>query len=81
MSSPRDRDPDDGSEWREPTHLGGDDATEEDRPNFADRRLTPRESFAEGKELVEGKARPFTTSELRVAETLRATVEAATRPR
>ena len=37
-------------------------------------RLTPRESFAEWKELVEGKSRPFTASELRVAETLRATL-------
>lgn len=37
-------------------------------------RLTPRESFAEWKELVEGKSRPFTQSELRVAETLRATL-------
>lgn len=37
-------------------------------------RLTPRESFAEWKELVEGHSRPFTSSELRVAETLRATL-------
>lgn len=37
-------------------------------------RLSPRESFAEWKELVEGKSRPFTPSELRVAETLRATL-------
>ena len=37
-------------------------------------RLTPRESFAEWKELVEGKSRPFTASEMRVAETLRATL-------
>jgi light-regulated signal transduction histidine kinase (bacteriophytochrome)/CheY-like chemotaxis protein len=37
-------------------------------------RLTPRESFAEWKELVEGRSRPFTPSELRVAETLRATL-------
>ena len=37
-------------------------------------RLTPRESFAEWKELVEGHSRPFTPSELRVAETLRATL-------
>jgi two-component sensor histidine kinase len=37
-------------------------------------RLTPRESFEEWKELVEGRSRPFTTSELRVAETLRATL-------
>jgi light-regulated signal transduction histidine kinase (bacteriophytochrome)/CheY-like chemotaxis protein len=37
-------------------------------------RLTPRESFAEWKELVDGHALPFTASELRVAETLRATL-------
>ncbi len=37
-------------------------------------RLTPRESFAEWKELVEGKSQPFTPSEIRVAETLRATL-------
>jgi light-regulated signal transduction histidine kinase (bacteriophytochrome) len=37
-------------------------------------RLTPRESFAEWKELVQGKSKPFTPSELRVAETLRATL-------
>ena len=37
-------------------------------------RLTPRESFAEWKELVEGKSIPFTASELRVAETLRSTL-------
>jgi light-regulated signal transduction histidine kinase (bacteriophytochrome)/CheY-like chemotaxis protein len=37
-------------------------------------RLTPRESFAEWKELVEGRSKPFTTSEVRVAETLRATL-------
>ncbi len=37
-------------------------------------RLQPRESFAEWKELVEGKSRRFDTSELRVAETLRATL-------
>ncbi|WP_294391802.1 HWE histidine kinase domain-containing protein [uncultured Sphingomonas sp.] len=37
-------------------------------------RLTPRESFAEWQELVEGRSRPFTPSELRVAETLRATL-------
>lgn len=37
-------------------------------------RLTPRESFAEWKELVRGRSRPFTASELRVAETLRATL-------
>ena len=37
-------------------------------------RLTPRESFAEWQELVEGRSKPFTPSELRVAETLRATL-------
>ncbi|RYY29457.1 MAG: GAF domain-containing protein [Sphingomonadales bacterium] len=37
-------------------------------------RLTPRESFAEWKELVEGKGKAFSPSELRVAETLRATL-------
>lgn len=37
-------------------------------------RLTPRESFAEWKELVEGRSKPFSPSELRVAETLRATL-------
>ena len=37
-------------------------------------RLTPRESFAEWKQLVRGRSQPFTASELRVAETLRATL-------
>ena len=37
-------------------------------------RLTPRESFAEWKETVEGRSLAFTPSELRVAETLRATL-------
>lgn len=37
-------------------------------------KLTPRASFAEWKELVEGRSQPFTVSELRVAETLRATL-------
>ena len=37
-------------------------------------RLTPRESFAEWKELVSGRSKPFTPSEIRVAETLRATL-------
>ncbi len=37
-------------------------------------RLTPRASFAEWKELVEGRSKPFTSSEIRVAETLRATL-------
>ena len=41
-------------------------------PNGA--RLTPRESFAEWKELVEARSLPFTESEIRVAETLRATL-------
>ncbi len=37
-------------------------------------RLHPRESFAEWKELVKGSSPPFTAPELRVAETLRATL-------
>jgi light-regulated signal transduction histidine kinase (bacteriophytochrome) len=37
-------------------------------------RLTPRESFAEWRETVEGKSKPFSTAEIRVAETLRATL-------
>lgn len=37
-------------------------------------RLSPRESFAEWKEMVEGRSKPFNNSELRVAETLRATL-------
>jgi light-regulated signal transduction histidine kinase (bacteriophytochrome) len=37
-------------------------------------RLTPRESFAEWRETVEGKSRPFSPAEVRVAETLRATL-------
>jgi light-regulated signal transduction histidine kinase (bacteriophytochrome)/CheY-like chemotaxis protein len=37
-------------------------------------RLTPRESFAEWKETVVGRSRAFTPSEIRVAETLRATL-------
>lgn len=37
-------------------------------------RLTPRESFEEWKEIVHGRCQPFTTSEVRVAETLRATL-------
>jgi light-regulated signal transduction histidine kinase (bacteriophytochrome) len=37
-------------------------------------RLTPRQSFEEWKETVEGRSRAFTPSELRVAETLRATL-------
>lgn len=37
-------------------------------------RLTPRESFAEWRQLVKGHSRPFTPPEVRVAETLRATL-------
>lgn len=37
-------------------------------------RLTPRQSFEEWKETVVGRSRPFTASEQRVAETLRATL-------
>ena len=37
-------------------------------------RLTPRESFEEWKELVQGRSNRFTQPELRVAETLRATL-------
>ena len=37
-------------------------------------RLTPRQSFEEWKELVQGKSQPFSPAELRVAETLRATL-------
>lgn len=37
-------------------------------------RLTPRKSFDEWKELVRHRSRPFTPSEIRVAETLRATL-------
>lgn len=37
-------------------------------------RLTPRESFAEWKQLVRGRSKPFAPSEMRVAETLRATL-------
>lgn len=37
-------------------------------------RLTPRESFAEWQELVRGRSQPFTPSQVRVAETLRATL-------
>ena len=37
-------------------------------------RLSPRESFAEWKELVQGRSKPFNASEIRVAETLRATL-------
>ncbi|QDP18934.1 HWE histidine kinase domain-containing protein [Sphingomonas xanthus] len=37
-------------------------------------RLSPRQSFEEWKELVEGRSIPFTPSQIRVAETLRATL-------
>jgi light-regulated signal transduction histidine kinase (bacteriophytochrome) len=37
-------------------------------------RLTPRKSFEEWQELVEGSSLPFTASEVRVAQTLRATL-------
>jgi light-regulated signal transduction histidine kinase (bacteriophytochrome) len=37
-------------------------------------RLTPRESFEEWKELVQGRSEHFTSSQIRVAETLRATL-------
>lgn len=37
-------------------------------------RLTPRQSFEEWKETVRGRAKPFNPSEVRVAETLRATL-------
>jgi hypothetical protein len=43
MSTPRDRDPDDGSQWREPSHLGGGEPDEVE-PNIADRRQRPRDS-------------------------------------
>ncbi|MCF6744834.1 hypothetical protein E9529_11195 [Blastococcus sp. KM273128] len=48
MSTPRDGNRDgfddgDGRGWREPPHLGNGGDDEEDRPNFADRRRTPRE--------------------------------------
>ncbi|MGY1837549.1 hypothetical protein ACI79P_20885 [Blastococcus sp. SYSU DS0510] len=48
MSTPRDGDRDgfddaEGRGWREPPHLGGGGAEDEDRPNFADRRKTPRD--------------------------------------
>ena len=50
MTGPGDRDDRDaGSGWQEPSHLGRDDDRDDaaddpaDRPNFADRRRTPRE--------------------------------------
>lgn len=41
-------------------------------PNGA--RLTPRQSFEEWKELVQGRSRPFTDSEIHAAESLRSTL-------
>jgi len=52
-----------GGDPHKPVHYG---------PNGP--RLSPRESFAEWKELVQGRSQPFTPSEVRVAETLRATL-------
>ncbi|MGY2065942.1 hypothetical protein [Blastococcus sp. SYSU DS0619] len=48
MSTPRDGDRDgfddgDGRGWREPPHLGSGAGDDEDRPNFVDRRKTPRD--------------------------------------
>ena len=46
MSSPRDRDPDEGSDWQEPHHLSGNEpaGSEPDiEPNIADRRMKPRD--------------------------------------
>ena len=61
------------SEMRESVRWAGDPLKPvEYGPNGP--RLTPRESFAEWREQVEGRSRPFTFSELRVAETLRATL-------
>ena len=61
------------SEMRESVRWAGDPHKPvEYGPNGP--RLTPRESFAEWHELVEGRSKPFTPSELRVAETLRATL-------
>jgi light-regulated signal transduction histidine kinase (bacteriophytochrome) len=61
------------SEMRESVRWAGDPhKTVEYGPNGP--RLTPRESFAEWREQVEGRSKPFTSSELRVAETLRATL-------
>lgn len=37
-------------------------------------RLTPRESFAEWQQLVKGRSKPFSAPEVRIAETLRATL-------
>ncbi|MDF2114813.1 GAF domain-containing protein [Roseiarcaceae bacterium H3SJ34-1] len=61
------------SEMRESVRWAGDPRKPvEYGPNGP--RLTPRESFAEWLELVEGRSKPFTQSELRIAETLRATL-------
>ncbi|AQR73369.1 HWE histidine kinase domain-containing protein [Sphingomonas sp. LM7] len=61
------------SEMRESVRWAGDPHKPIDYgPNGP--RLTPRESFAEWHELVEGKSVPFNASEQRVAETLRATL-------
>jgi len=61
------------SEMRDSVRWAGDPhKTVEYGPNGA--RLTPRESFAEWQEQKEGYAKPFNASELRVAETLRATL-------
>ena len=61
------------SEMREKVRWAGDPRKPvEYGPNGP--RLTPRESFAEWQEQVEGKSAPFTSSQLRVAETLRATL-------
>ncbi len=61
------------SEMRESVRWAGDPHKPvEYGPNGP--RLTPRESFAEWHELVEGRSKPFNPSELRVAETLRATL-------
>jgi light-regulated signal transduction histidine kinase (bacteriophytochrome) len=61
------------SEMRESVRWAGDPHKPvEYGPNGP--RLTPRESFAEWREQVEGHSKPFTASETRVAETLRATL-------
>ena len=61
------------SEMRESVRWAGDPHKPvEYGPNGP--RLTPRESFAEWREQVEGRSRPFNASEIRVAETLRATL-------
>jgi light-regulated signal transduction histidine kinase (bacteriophytochrome)/CheY-like chemotaxis protein len=61
------------SEMKEKVRWGGDPHKPvQYGPNGP--RLTPRESFAEWQEQVEGRSAPFTPSQLRVAETLRATL-------